>query len=179
MTQEQKYTVVSLHDGYEIRHYPSCVLAQVEMSGDFDTAGSNAFSSLFRFISGANQSGKKIAMTSPVLQQSSQSTKRKVWDEHTISFVLPADMTFDDAPAPTDGRVQLHRTADQLVAALRFSGRMSVENYETQMRRLQEYLTRDGYLPTDVARVARFNAPWTPGFMRRNEIQIPIDPVNK
>jgi SOUL heme-binding protein len=88
-------------------------------------------------------------------------------------------MTFDDAPAPTDGRVQLHRTADQLVAALRFSGRMSVENYETQMRRLQEYLTRDGYLPTDAARVARFNAPWTPGFMRRNEIQIPIEPVNK
>jgi len=174
MTQEQKYEVVALRDGYEIRHYPPCVLAQVQLTGDFNEAGSNAFGSLFRFISGANRAGKKISMTAPVLQHSSQSTRLKVWDDHTVSFVLPTEMTIEDAPAPTDDRVTLRRTSDQLVAALRFSGRMSVENYETNTRRLQEYLARDGYLLSDVPRIARFNAPWTPGFMRRNEIQIPV-----
>lgn len=179
MTQEQKYTVVTSQDGYEVRHYPSCVVAEVKTSGDFDAAGGRAFGSLFRFISGANQSGKKISMTAPVIQQSSQSTRLKVWDEHTVSFVMPADMTIADTPAPNDSHVTVRQTSDQLVAALRFSGRMSVNNFETNTRKLQEFLLRDGYLQSDVARIARFNAPWTPGFLRRNEIQIPVVEATK
>lgn len=174
MTEEQKYTVVATRDGYEIRNYPSCVVAEIKVAGDFDTAGSQAFRSLFNFISGANGASKKISMTAPVIQHSSQSTKLQVWDEHTISFVMPADMTIANTPVPTDGRVQLRQVTDQLVAALRFSGRMSIDNFESNKRRLEELITRDGYLPSDVSRIARFNAPWTPGFMRRNEIQIPV-----
>jgi len=174
MTQEQKYTVVAARDGYEVRHYPSCVVAEVKVAGDFDSAGSQAFRSLFNFISGANRAREKISMTAPVIQQSSQSTRLQVWDEHTISFVMPAEMTMETTPVPSDGSVHLRKVSDQLVAALRFSGRMSVENFESNKRRLEELTARDGYLPTDVARIARFNAPWTPGFMRRNEIQIPV-----
>ena len=174
MAQEQKYSVVSDRDGYQIRHYPTCVVAEVKVSGDFDTAGSTAFGSLFRFISGSNGAGEKISMTAPVIQQSRQSTRLQVWDEHIVSFVMPANMTIADTPLPTDSRVTVRQVSDQLVAALRFSGRMSIENFETNTRRLQEYLVRDGYIQTDVARIARFNAPWTPVFMRRNEIQIPV-----
>jgi len=174
MAEEQKYTVVATHDEYEIRHYPTCIVAEVKVVGDFDSAGSQAFGSLFRFISGANNAGQKIAMTAPVIQRSSQSTRLQVWDEHTISFVMPSKMKITDAPAPTDKQIQLREVSDQLVAALRFSGRMSVANYESKKHRLQELLSRDGYIPIDVARIARFNAPWTPGFMRRNEIQISV-----
>jgi len=174
MTQEQKYTVVAPHDGYEVRHYPSCVVAEVKVAGDFDSAGSQAFRSLFNFISGANRASEKISMTAPVIQQSSQSSKLQVWDEHTISFVMPAEMTITDTPLPTDSRVKLRQVCDQLVAALRFSGRMSVGTFESNTRKLQELLVQDGYIQSDVARLARFNAPWTPGFMRRNEIQIPV-----
>jgi len=174
MTAEQIYTVVANRDGYEVRNYPKCVVAEVKVAGDFDAAGSHAFGSLFKFISGANGAGQKISMTAPVIQQSSQSTRLQVWDDHTISFVMPANMTIRNTPVPTDSHVKLREVSDQLVAALRFSGRMSVENFESNSRRLQEWLVRDGYLQSDVARIARFNAPWTPGFMRRNEIQIPV-----
>lgn len=174
MAEEQKYTVVAKHDEYEVRHYPSCVVAEVKVAGDFDAAGSQAFRSLFNFISGANRASKKISMTAPVIQQSSQSTRLQVWDEHIISFVMPADMTMANTPDPTDNQVHLREVSDQLVAALRFSGRMTVDNFESNQRRLEELIARDGYLQSDVARIARFNAPWTPGFMRRNEIQIPV-----
>ncbi|MCX6404129.1 MAG: heme-binding protein [Actinobacteria bacterium] len=174
MAQEQKYTVVAARDGYEVRHYQTCVVAEVKVVGEFDAAGSRAFGSLFRFISGANGASEKISMTAPVIQRSSQSTRLQVWDEHVISFVMPADMKIADTPLPTDSHVELREVSDQLVAALRFSGRMTVENFESNTRRLQECLVRDGYIQSDVARLARFNAPWTPGFMRRNEIQIPV-----
>jgi len=179
MAQEQKYKVVADCDGYEVRHYASCVVAEVKVDGDFDAAGSQAFGSLFKFISGSNGAGEKISMTAPVIQQSSQSTRLQVWDEHTISFVMPAEMTIANTPTPTDSRVHLRQVSDQLVAALRFSGRMTVDNFESNKRRLEDLITRDGYLPSDVARIARFNAPWTPGFMRRNEIQIPVVATDK
>ena len=174
MAEEQKYSVVSDRDGYQIRHYPTCVVAEVKVSGDFEAAGSSAFGSLFRFISGSNGAGEKISMTAPVIQQSSQSTESQIWDEHIVSFVMPAEMTITDTPLPTDSRVKLRQVCDQLVAALRFSGRMSVGTFESNTRKLQELLVQDGYIQSDVARLARFNAPWTPGFMRRNEIQIPV-----
>ena len=174
MTEEQKYMVVDNRDGYEIRHYPTCIVAEVKVSGEFGTAGSQAFGALFKFISGANNAGKKISMTAPVIQQSSQSTRLQKWDEHTISFVLPANTTMAEAPTPTDGRVKLRRVSDELVAALRFSGRMTANSFESNKHRLEEYLARDNYVQLDVARIAIFNAPWTPGFLRRNEIQIPV-----
>ena len=179
MAQEQKYTVVDKHDGYEVRHYPSCVVAQVKVSGDFDSAGSHAFGSLFRFISGGNEASKKISMTAPVIQQSSQSTRLQAWDEHVVSFVMPAEMTMEDTPTPTNGDVHIRQVSDQLVAALRFSGGMNVSDFESNTRKLAQFLVRDGYIQTDVARIARFNAPWTPGFMRRNEIQIPVVAAKK
>ena len=177
VTEEQKYMVVDSRDGYEIRHYQTCIVAEVKVSGDFGTAGNRAFGALFKFISGANNAGEKISMTAPVIQQSSQSTRLQTWDEHTISFVLPANTTMAEAPAPTDERVKLRQISDELVAALRFSGRMNETSFESNKHRLQEYLLRDNYVPLDVARIALFNAPWTPGFLRRNEIQIPVAPA--
>ena len=177
MTQEQKYTVVDKRDGYEIRRYRACVVADVKVNGDFDTAGNRAFSTLFKFISGANNTGQKISMTAPVIQQSSQSTRLQMWDEHTITFVLPANMAMPDVPVPTDDHVRIRQVSEELVAALRFAGRMNETSFDSNKHRLQEYLTRDDFLQTDVARIALFNAPWTPGFLRRNEIQIPVAPA--
>ena len=47
MTEQQPYTVLRTGDGYELREYPACAVAEVTVDADFDKAGSLAFQPLF------------------------------------------------------------------------------------------------------------------------------------
>jgi hypothetical protein len=110
MTEEQKYVVEKTFPNFEIRRYEPCVLADVTVSADFQSAGSIAFRSLIGYISGSNEPNKKIAMTSPVIQESDanvSSTKiamtspviqEAIKDSQVVSFVMPAGMTMADMP---------------------------------------------------------------------------------
>ena len=83
MTKAQPFEVLStLAGGIELRHYPAHTVISVEVSADFESAGSIAFGPLVSYISGANTTGQKMAMTAPVVQAPHA-------DSHTISFVLP------------------------------------------------------------------------------------------
>jgi hypothetical protein len=109
----------------------------------------------------------KIAMTSPVLQQSSG-------QENIISFVMPAGMTLDALPIPSSSRVSLREVPEQLMAVSHFSGRWTHASYVKHVTELENNLSEAGLTPNGSPRFARFDPPWTPWFMRRNEIQIPI-----
>jgi hypothetical protein len=168
MTQEQKYTVETTYPEFEVRRYESCVLADVTIDSSFESAGSSAFGSLFGYISGGNTpTNTKIAMTSPVLQESSGTS-------NIVSFVMLAGMGLDTLPLPTNSRVTLRPMPEQIVAVARFGGRWTEANYQRQLLTLKNELERNGYATIGNPRYARFDPPWTPWFMRRNEIQIPI-----
>ena len=66
--EEAPYTVVENDGEFEIRDYAPHVLAETVVAGAFDRAGNEAFSRLFRYISGDNRSRHKVAMTAPVSQ---------------------------------------------------------------------------------------------------------------
>lgn len=181
MTEEQKYIVAANHDGYELRSYQPCVIAEVEISAKFESAASQAFRYLFNYISGSNESSGKIAMTAPVLQIESStetftSAEPADIDANTqlVSFVMPSHMNLANTPLPTDPRIKIRELPAELVAVLRFSGRWSKQSYERQLRGLRSKIISDGYQEIDSPRFARFDAPWTPWFLRRNEIQIPV-----
>ena len=171
MAQEQKYSVLNKFAGFELRNYEACLLADVKISSDFEKAGNAGFGPLVSFIGGRNQTGTKIAMTAPVIQE-------PVDAAHIISFVLPADVELATAPKPTDGRVSLRPVPQELVAVDRFSGRWSQSLYQERVSRLLLAITEAGYSAIGNARFARFDPPWTPWFMRRNEIQIPVVPTS-
>ena len=69
MTEQQPYEVLEQGDGFELRHYPAHVVAEVEVEGSFEDAGNRAFRSLFRYITGHNRSQESVAMTAPVVQE--------------------------------------------------------------------------------------------------------------
>ena len=169
MTQIQSYTVVrAIGPGAELRHYPAHTLISCEVGGDFDSAGSRGFGPLVRYISGANQKGQQIAMTSPVLHAPrSQAT-------HTISFVLPEGMNPADAPRPADGRVEVHEVGPRLVAALRFSGGWSEERADRKAATLLELLAESGLSPVGAVFFGRYDPPWKPGLLRRNEALVEV-----
>lgn len=186
MTEEQKYTVERKFPKFEVRRYEACVFADVTVSADFQAAGSIAFRSLIGYISGNNKPNTKIAMTSPVIQESkSENSSTKIAmtspviqessnDLQIVSFVMPAGMTLDDLPLPTNSKVTLREMSEQLVAVSKFTGRWTESAYQRQLAQLREQLIQNGLTEISPPRYARFDPPWTPSFLRRNEIQIPI-----
>lgn len=173
------YRVVESADHIEIREYEQALIAQVTVSGDRKEASNRAFRLLFDFISGANQSQNKIAMTAPVIQQppsqkiamtapvSQQATDDGQWD---IAFFMPAEYTIDTVPVPTNNRVRLIELSEDRIIAIRFSGRNSDSNFDKHHQELLAYIQTNNIEHDPHPIYAYYNSPFTPWFMRRNEI---------
>jgi hypothetical protein len=181
MTEEQKYTVEQKLPKFEVRRYEACVFADVIVIGDFESAGSAGFRPLIGYISGNNKPNSKIAMTAPVVQEpitkiamTSPVVQQSSGKENIISFVMPVGMTLDALPTPSSSKVSLREVPEQLVAVSRFSGRWTMAIYMKHVAELESNIVEAGFTLNGSPRFARFDPPWTPWFMRRNEIQIPI-----
>ena len=60
------------------------------------------------------------------------------------------------------------------IAVIRFSGYAPLEDVDAAMSRLQEGLKNEGIVTTGQMFLMRYDSPWTPGFLRRNEVAIEI-----
>ena len=172
MTEEQPYTVVKDLGSFEIRHYPQYVLAQTTVSGDFMRAGNIAFGPLVSYISGNNRNNQKIAMTAPVLQHSASA------HEHTVSFVLPAGMDVSSIPLPANSRVSTQVVAAHDVAAIKFGGGWNAERFERKGAELERLVAEAGLVTEGGVYFARFDPPWKPWFLKRNEALIALAPTD-
>lgn len=162
------YTVTGKSDAIEFRHYPELVLATVD--SPHDDAG---FNLLFRYISGSNRPKEKIPMTAPVISsQKIPMTAPVISDAGTMSFVLPAGTTREETPDPTDNRVRIEVIPERDIAVLRFSGYAPPEDVEAETSRLLEGLQNNGVVTIGQPFLMRYDSPWTPGFLRRNEVAI-------
>lgn len=183
-TEEPAFQVVAEFETFQVRRYQPFVIAEIVISGDFEAAGSEAFDPLFQYISGNNQGAATMDMTAPVIQRGSGETmamtapvlQRSAADasSHRVSFVLPAGYDIDTAPLPSDPRVHLRQVPGRTVAAIRYSGFWSESNYREQERLLRLELENKGYQAAGPPEWARYNAPFVPWFMRRNEVLIPV-----
>ena len=170
MTDEIPYSVIQTLGDIEIRAYPSMILATVQGRGD-----NGPFGLLFRYITGFNLSQKTIPMTAPVVStetggEAVPMTAPVVSDEDRFSFVLPASYTMDTAPIPLDPRVQLVPIAARRVAAIRFRGRASTRQVRDATAAFLRGLRQAGIGPIGSPFLMRYDPPYKPGFMRRNEI---------
>lgn len=161
MTEQQRYTVVSTHSGYEIRLYPRHILAQVDADGSFFEAGNRGFRPLIRYITASD-----ISMTAPVIQAPGSA------DKYMVSFVMPAGAT--SVPTPRDATVRTVEVPERRVAAREFSGGSSEKIYEENAAALEAALARDGVAAQGLVYFARYDPPWKPGFLKRNEALVVI-----
>ena len=167
----------------ERRTYPALVVAEVQMNKTFKESGNEAFRLLFDYISGANTGTTEIAMTAPVVQ-SERSTEiamtspvlqsqpnNGTW---AVAFILPSTYTLDTAPQPTNPRVSLRQTEPHETAVIRFSGNWDEQHFEKMAAKLAARLDAQGvtYKPTPI--IARYNPPFTPPFLRRNEVMFEL-----
>ncbi|MDO9234756.1 MAG: heme-binding protein [Aquabacterium sp.] len=176
--EEPAYRVVRELAGMEVRQYGAYTVAEVVVAGPADEAGNQAFGILAGYIFGKNKGERKFAMTAPVtqaalpkkLEMTAPVTQIPVASGFLVQFVLPKDVTVGSAPEPMDTRVQIREVPPSLVAVIRYSGFWTDSNYNEHLAKLQEGL-RAADLPwTGEPVYSRYNAPFTPWFMRRNEI---------
>ncbi len=111
---------------------------------------------------------EKIAMTAPVQQTGSAGGWR-------IAFTLPKNYTLETAPVPADTRVRIVREPARLFAVFRYSGRWTESNYNASRDELLSILAAAGIEVRGEPQLARYNAPFIPPFMRRNEVLIEVD----
>ncbi len=181
--EEAKYEVIRVDDKIEIREYAPSIVAETVVNEDFEDAGNQAFRKLFKYISGDNTGRDKIAMTAPVSQQEKQSEKiamtapvgqRVASQGWAISFMMPASYTMDTIPQPDDPAVVLRQIPKYRAAVIRYSGLWSEKNFADQLEKLHAWIAQNQLEIAGEPVWARYNAPFTPWFMRRNEILIPI-----
>ena len=169
MTEQQPYELVRRYPHFELRRYPAHVVAEIQVSATFDRAGNAAFRHLFNYISGSNTARPKLAMTAPVIQNGPLPGSDTA-AEFAVAFVLPAGVTAETAPVPTDPGVRIRAVPGSLAAALRFSGSGSEAAFERHNNGLQAALTLAGLTAVGPPRFARFDPPFKPWFLRRNEV---------
>lgn len=180
MTEQQPYEVLEQFDGFELRRYPPHLVAEVELDGSFEDAGNGAFRRLFAYITGQNEAQRSVAMTAPVVQEPTirekvAMTAPVVQTEgagggYVVAFVLPASMTLETAPVPTNPDVRLRAVPERVAAAMAYSGRWTRSAYERRLAELQDAVLAAGFVPVGPPRFARFDPPFKPWFLRRNEV---------
>jgi len=93
----------------------------------------------------------------------------------TVQFTMPSDYTIDTLPVPNDQRVQLKNSPATRMAVLRFSGLTGDHRVVEKTKELETLVGIHGLKPAGTPSLARYDPPWTPWFMRRNEVMIPVD----
>ena len=185
MTEQQPYEVVQSYPTFELRRYPPHLVAEVSVHGSFGEAGNRAFRSLFGYITGQNESARSVAMTAPVIQENATSEKIAMTapvvqvenssGDYVVAFVLPASLTAETAPVPADPRVRVREVPERLAAAMRYSGRWTEAGYRRRLAQLKTDMVRVGLHPGGTARFARFDPPFKPWFLRRNEVLVDVE----
>ena len=185
-TEEPGFSVLRTLGDVQLRQYAGYAVAEVVVPGPAESAGSRAFPILAGYIFGKNKAGTSFAMTAPVTQAQAASgatfamtapvTQAPTDDGYLVQFVLPQGVTAEAAPAPLDPRVRLRQIAPRTLAAIRYSGFWSAANDEKHLRLLRDTLRGADFLWQGEPVTARYDPPWTPWFMRRNEIWLDVTP---
>jgi DNA gyrase inhibitor GyrI len=158
------YRVVRTSGKFAVRDYPALRVVETPLARvGKDADGS--FLRLFRFITGANEAKQKIAMTTPVFMSGSDTNA-------TMAFVLPAKLPTDAVPKPSDAAVTVRELPAGRFAVLRFSGGRSAEHDAEALGRLRAWMRAEGLQELSPPVYGYFDPPWTPGFLRRNEVML-------
>jgi hypothetical protein len=181
------YTVIEKNENFELRHYAPQIVAETIVEGAFEKVGNEGFTRLFGYISGNNTKRQSISMTAPVSQEAGSEkipmtapvNQEKVGDKWHISFLMPSNYTFETLPEPTDKRIVLKQVPSRLVAAITYSGTWSRSRYEEHKASLEEMMRKRDLKPVGEYIFARYNPPFMPWFLRRNEVLVTVESPRK
>ena len=162
-TEEAKYEIIIKNDIYEVRKYLDRLAIET-----FTTDQSNSFRKLFNYISGGNQKGQKIEMTTPV-------TRIEKNGIMTMQFYLPKAFDKNNVPIPVRQDLKIITIEGGHYAVLRYSGRASDSNFIKHKDILEKELLRDNISIISSPIRATYDSPFTLPMNRRNEAMFKVN----
>lgn len=164
-----EYAVVTKAGKFEVRRYEGMVGAATSMINRSGGQRNGGFGRLFQYITGANETEEKIAMTSPVFVETDNQA-----NEESMIFVMPRKTVSTGVPEPTSQAVSVKRMPGGDFAVLRFKGSNSREAQKAALERLRELIGENDLRPQGEPVYAYYDPPWTPEFLRRNEVMLRV-----
>ena len=181
------YKVVSEIGDKEVRVYQPYVVAKVTVDGSYRDAQSKAFRILANYIFGNNEGSKSIAMTAPVMQtpegeeiaMTSPVTFGGDAQQWTMAFMMPSKYSLTDLPKAKDARIVFEEVPEHWIGAIKFSWWSSADRSQAKSQELSRWLIEQRkYDIVGPSITAGYDPPWTLPFLRRNEVWIPVKPLN-
>jgi hypothetical protein len=161
--KEPPYQVIeTLENDVEIREYYDQIWA-VTLAEDQN----QGFGRLFSYITGTNEDEKKIEMTAPVVTSNEDG-------EMSMAFVMPEGFNQEGTPRPLDEKVKIELVKERRMAVITFSGYATEESWKRHLEILEETLEAHGIETSGDPVLMQYNDPWTPPFMRRNEVGLEV-----
>lgn len=185
--EKPDYEILYEDGNIEYRLYEPYLVAQTEVSMDdnYNSASNEGFRRLFKYITGSNTSEVDIAMTAPVQMSMDDSGQKidmtapvqQIENKNflQVAFMLPSKFDMKNAPIPTDDRVTIKQIPARIMAVIRYSGRWTEKNRSKYEYRLRENLELHAITAISPTETAAYNPPFTPPFMRRNEIMLEVE----
>lgn len=182
--EQPAFTVIERAEGYEIRSYPAYLVAQVSMKAEWSAAIDEGSHILADYLHGNNIEQKSIAtttsvgielepesehiaLTAPVLSQEKNGA-------FLVSFILPAEYTSATIPRPNNPEIRIVEVPATTFAVLSVKGNLTSQRAQQEEESFRELLMRDKRVILSASRVAQYSPSWTPSFLRRSEILIPV-----
>ena len=180
--EEAKYAVITKDGDFELRQYEPHLVAETFVAGDFDNVGNEGFRRIFKYISGENQKKQSISMTAPVSQDANSEkiamtapvNQEKTGNQWRIAFLMPSAYTLEKLPQPLDPKVLLKEIPARRMAAITYSGTWSKKRYEEKKALLDIFIKKQGLQSIGEPVFARYNPPFMPWFLRRNEVLLQV-----
>jgi hypothetical protein len=180
--EKPSHNVIATEGNFELRKYSSYIVAETFVEGNFEAVGSEGFRRLADYIGGKNRKKESISMTAPVSQKPasekiamtapvSQAPENGRW---RIAFMMPSTYTMETLPVPDDDRIALREEKEKTVAVIRYSGAWGKKRYMDHETKLMDWISTKGWKIIAEPVWARYNPPFMPWFMRRNEILIQV-----
>jgi hypothetical protein len=182
--EEPKFKLLEKSAPFELRQYPSLIVAEVLVEGDLDEASGKGFRLLADFIFGNNRApagaSEKIAMTAPVtveplhtkIAMTAPVTVQPESGRWQVRFVMPGQYTLATLPVPNNPQVRIREVPGRKVAVITFSGLAGESKTAQKTEELMSWVASKQLKPAGTPELARYNPPWTLPFLRRNEVMV-------
>lgn len=155
--ETQPFEVIKTIEEAELRFYPSVM--KIQSNGDFG--------SLFRYISGANEAGQKIAMTTPVQMGTPEG-------EPVMQFVLPKKFNKENTPSSSNGTVKVIESEEAMYLAVSYGGYTMDWRERKAAERLRTIANQHGIELIGAPILMVYNSPYQV-FGRKNEVLFKVN----
>lgn len=193
--EEPRYEVLVSDGAFELRRYAPMLVAETWVDGDMDAASNKGFRLIADFIFGNNElpgsdQKSKIAMTAPVTIEPQSSkiamtapvTVEPQLDDASlesaqrwrIHFVMPSTYTLENIPKPRNEAVRLREVPTKYFVVHKYSWLNTQSRVQQKTQETLQWAQQRSLQVLGAPQLARYDPPWTPPMLRRNEIMVEV-----